>query len=105
MIVRFFVLVLAACAIATPPARAATGGDAKAQITVLYDAFGKVSGMQKDWGYAAFIEYGGKRMLFDTGNRPDMLEKNAKAKGVDLDNDVEVTRFDNSRNRVRSRGA
>jgi 7,8-dihydropterin-6-yl-methyl-4-(beta-D-ribofuranosyl)aminobenzene 5'-phosphate synthase len=40
--------------------------------------------MQKDWGYAAFIEYGGKRVLFDTGNRPDILEKNAKAKGIDL---------------------
>src|SRR5258708_8618197 len=43
---------------------------AKAQITVLYDAFGQASAMQKDWGYAAFIEYGGKRLLFDTGNNP-----------------------------------
>ena len=84
MNVRFLVIVLAACAIATSPSRAATGGDAKAQITVLYDAFGKASGMQKDWGYSALIEYGGKRVLFDTGNRPDILEKNAKAKGVDL---------------------
>jgi 7,8-dihydropterin-6-yl-methyl-4-(beta-D-ribofuranosyl)aminobenzene 5'-phosphate synthase len=84
MNVRFFALVLAACVIATSPSHAATAGDAKAQITVLYDAFGKTSGMQKDWGYAAFIEYGGKRVLFDTGNRPDILEKNAKAKGVDL---------------------
>jgi 7,8-dihydropterin-6-yl-methyl-4-(beta-D-ribofuranosyl)aminobenzene 5'-phosphate synthase len=84
MNVRLLAIVLAACAIATSPSRAATGGDAKAQITVLYDAFGKASGMQKDWGYAAFIEYGGKRVLFDTGNRPDILEKNAKAKGIDL---------------------
>jgi 7,8-dihydropterin-6-yl-methyl-4-(beta-D-ribofuranosyl)aminobenzene 5'-phosphate synthase len=84
MNVRLLAIVLAACAIATSPSRAATGGDAKTQITVLYDAFGKASGMQKDWGYAAFIEYGGKRVLFDTGNRPDILEKNAKAKGIDL---------------------
>lgn len=84
MNVRLLAIVLAACAIATSSSRAATGGDAKAQITVLYDAFGKASGMQKDWGYAAFIEYGGKRVLFDTGNRPDILEKNAKAKGIDL---------------------
>jgi 7,8-dihydropterin-6-yl-methyl-4-(beta-D-ribofuranosyl)aminobenzene 5'-phosphate synthase len=57
---------------------------ANAQITVLYDAFGKVSGMQKDWGYSALIEYAGKRILFDTGNNPDILERNAKAKGIDL---------------------
>jgi 7,8-dihydropterin-6-yl-methyl-4-(beta-D-ribofuranosyl)aminobenzene 5'-phosphate synthase len=56
----------------------------KAQITILYDAFGKDSGMQKDWGYSALVEYGGKRVLFDTGNNPDILEHNAKAKHVDL---------------------
>jgi 7,8-dihydropterin-6-yl-methyl-4-(beta-D-ribofuranosyl)aminobenzene 5'-phosphate synthase len=57
---------------------------AKAQITVLYDAFGQGSAMQRDWGYAALIEYGGKRILFDTGNNPDILAQNAKAKDVDL---------------------
>jgi len=56
----------------------------KAQITVLYDAFGQTSGMQKDWGYAALVEYGGKRILFDTGNNPDILAHNAEAKGIDL---------------------
>jgi 7,8-dihydropterin-6-yl-methyl-4-(beta-D-ribofuranosyl)aminobenzene 5'-phosphate synthase len=56
----------------------------KAQITVLYDAFGQTSAMQKDWGYAALVEYGDKRILFDTGNNPDILAQNAKAKGVDL---------------------
>ena len=56
----------------------------KARITVLYDAFGQDSAMQKDWGYAAFVEYGGKRILFDTGNNPDILAQNAKAKGIDL---------------------
>jgi 7,8-dihydropterin-6-yl-methyl-4-(beta-D-ribofuranosyl)aminobenzene 5'-phosphate synthase len=61
-----------------------TVGQSKAQITVLYDAFGKKSTMQRDWGYAAFIEYGGKRVLFDTGNDPAILARNAKAKGIDL---------------------
>jgi 7,8-dihydropterin-6-yl-methyl-4-(beta-D-ribofuranosyl)aminobenzene 5'-phosphate synthase len=56
----------------------------KAQITVLYDAFGQTSEMQKDWGYAALVEYGGKRILFDTGNNPDILAHNAEAKGIDL---------------------
>src|SRR5580658_2673963 len=64
-----------------PMASAAPG---TAQITVLYDAFGRTSTMEKDWGYAAFIEYDGKRILFDTGNNPEILAQNAKAKGVDL---------------------
>ncbi len=55
-----------------------------ARITVLYDAFGKDTTTTKDWGYAALIEIGGKRILFDTGNDPGILAKNAKAKGVDL---------------------
>ena len=54
------------------------------RITVLYDAFGKVSMMTKDWGYAALVEINGKRILFDTGDDPGMLANNAKAKGVDL---------------------
>ena len=54
------------------------------RITILYDAFGKRSNLEKDWGYAAFVEYGGKRILFDTGNDAEILAKNAKAKAVDL---------------------
>jgi 7,8-dihydropterin-6-yl-methyl-4-(beta-D-ribofuranosyl)aminobenzene 5'-phosphate synthase len=64
--------------------RAAGAEPSKAQITILYDAFGKSSAMEKDWGFAALIEYGGKRILFDTGDNPDILANNAKAKGVDL---------------------
>ena len=56
----------------------------KAQITVLYDAFGKNPALQKDWGYAALIEYGGKRILFDTGDNSDILAHNVKIMGVDL---------------------
>lgn len=57
---------------------------AQAQITILYDAFGPDSRMQKDWGYAALVEYGGRRILFDTGNNPRILAENAKEKGIDL---------------------
>ena len=55
-----------------------------AQITVLYDAFGGTSTMKKDWGFAALIEYGGKRILFDTGNNADIFAHNIDAKGIDL---------------------
>jgi 7,8-dihydropterin-6-yl-methyl-4-(beta-D-ribofuranosyl)aminobenzene 5'-phosphate synthase len=55
-----------------------------AQLTVLYDAFGRNPNLEKDWGYAALIEFGGHRILFDTGNDPDIFERNVKALGVDL---------------------
>src|ERR1700694_5530529 len=77
-------ILVAGCAGTTSPPQAARADASKAQITVLYDAFGKSSAMQKDWGYAALVEYGGKRILFDTGNNPDILAQNAKAKGIDL---------------------
>lgn len=76
-------LLFVGCAITTPQP-AASLDPQKAQITILYDAFGKPSAMEKDWGFAAFIEYAGKRILFDTGDAPGILAKNAKAKGVDL---------------------
>ena len=67
---------------APPPAARADAN--MAQITVLYDAFGKTSTMKKDWGFSAFIEYGGKRILLDTGNNAEILAHNAKARGIDL---------------------
>ena len=82
-VIATLVLLLSGCATTSPGATAGVDST-KAQITVLYDAFGKSSAMQKDWGYAALIEYGGKRILFDTGNNGDILAQNAKAKGVDL---------------------
>jgi len=81
---RAICVVLIGCSTMSFAAPADAAVPQKAHITVLYDAFGKPSTLQKDWGYAAFIEYGGKRILFDTGNNPDILAHNAQTKGVDL---------------------
>jgi len=54
------------------------------RITILYDAFGKSPSLKKDWGFSAFIEYGGKRILFDTGNNADTFAQNVKTSGIDL---------------------
>jgi 7,8-dihydropterin-6-yl-methyl-4-(beta-D-ribofuranosyl)aminobenzene 5'-phosphate synthase len=54
------------------------------QVTILYDAFGRSSAMTKDWGYSALVEHGGKRILFDTGNNPDIFARNVEVAGVDL---------------------
>jgi 7,8-dihydropterin-6-yl-methyl-4-(beta-D-ribofuranosyl)aminobenzene 5'-phosphate synthase len=83
-LVSVFAVLLPGCAATTPPQSAATSDLKTAQITVLYDAFGKTSAMTKDWGFAALIEYGGKRILFDTGNNADIFAHNVKAKGIDL---------------------
>lgn len=57
--------------------------DAK-RITIVYDAFGPPSMLQKDWGFAAYVEYGGRRILFDTGNNAKIFEHNVKQLGIDL---------------------
>lgn len=54
------------------------------RVTILYDAFGKSPAMTKGWGFSALVEYGGKRILFDTGGDAEIFEHNVKALGVDL---------------------
>jgi len=69
-----FILMLAHMAVAGTPNR----------VTILYDSFGKSPTLTMDWGFAALVEYGGKRILFDTGNNAQIFEHNVKAAGVDL---------------------
>ena len=54
------------------------------RMTVLYDAFGKPSTLKRGWGYSALVEYGGRRVLFDTGNDGDDFAYNVRTLGVDL---------------------
>jgi 7,8-dihydropterin-6-yl-methyl-4-(beta-D-ribofuranosyl)aminobenzene 5'-phosphate synthase len=54
------------------------------RVTILYDSFGKAPALTLDWGFAAMVEDGGKRILFDTGNNARIFEHNIKALGVDL---------------------
>jgi 7,8-dihydropterin-6-yl-methyl-4-(beta-D-ribofuranosyl)aminobenzene 5'-phosphate synthase len=77
-------LLLAGCAGPVSPSASGSADPTRAQITVLYDAFGRDPALQKDWGYAAFVEVGGKRILFDTGNNAEVLAQNAAARSVDL---------------------
>lgn len=56
---RWIRCTLLASLLATRPSLA---GSNKAEITLLHDAFGRSSTMKKDWGFSAFIEYGGKRI-------------------------------------------
>jgi glyoxylase-like metal-dependent hydrolase (beta-lactamase superfamily II) len=47
-------------------------------------AFGKPSTLKRGWGYSALVEYGGKRVLFDTGGDTDDFAYNVKTLGIDL---------------------
>lgn len=59
-------------------------GQAQNRVTILYDAFSKSAVLRKDWGFAALIEYGGKRILFDTGNNANTFAHNVKTLKIDL---------------------
>lgn len=37
-----------------------------------------------EWGFAALVEADGRRLLFDTGNKPDVVAKNLATLGLDL---------------------
>jgi 7,8-dihydropterin-6-yl-methyl-4-(beta-D-ribofuranosyl)aminobenzene 5'-phosphate synthase len=54
------------------------------RATILYDAFGNSEALKKDWGFSTLIEYGGKKILFDTGNNAEIFAGNIKAAGVNL---------------------
>jgi 7,8-dihydropterin-6-yl-methyl-4-(beta-D-ribofuranosyl)aminobenzene 5'-phosphate synthase len=54
------------------------------RVTILYDSFGKNPALTMGWGFAALVEYGGKRILFDAGVDSDTLAHNAEAENIDL---------------------
>jgi 7,8-dihydropterin-6-yl-methyl-4-(beta-D-ribofuranosyl)aminobenzene 5'-phosphate synthase len=73
-VLAVIILLLADIAVAAAPNR----------VTILFDSFGKSPSMTMDWGFAALVEYGGKRILFDTGGNPDILAHNVAAMNIDL---------------------
>jgi 7,8-dihydropterin-6-yl-methyl-4-(beta-D-ribofuranosyl)aminobenzene 5'-phosphate synthase len=62
------------------PASAGAAGS----IVTIYDAFGAPSALEKDWGFAALVEYGGRRILFDTGNDAGVFARNVRRLKIDL---------------------
>jgi 7,8-dihydropterin-6-yl-methyl-4-(beta-D-ribofuranosyl)aminobenzene 5'-phosphate synthase len=72
-----FAMALAGGDALVAPARMAAA-EPNGQITILYDAFGTDAAMKKDWGFSALVEIAGKRILFDTGNDPEIFATNVK---------------------------
>jgi 7,8-dihydropterin-6-yl-methyl-4-(beta-D-ribofuranosyl)aminobenzene 5'-phosphate synthase len=79
---RVAAVVLGLLLAASPALRAAAPPPSR--VTILYDAFGERAGLERDWGFSALIEYGGRRILFDAGNNEDIFVRNVRALGVDL---------------------
>jgi len=85
MMTRRHLLVGSAASLAAPFAPLSLRAVEQAsRATVLFDAFGAPSGLKRGWGYSAFIEHGGRRILFDTGGNTKDFAANATALGVDL---------------------
>jgi len=70
--------------LAAPTAFASHEAHPPTRVTILVDAFSRNPRLRKDWGFAAFIEYQGKRILFDTGNNAEIFAANARNLNVDL---------------------
>ena len=78
-------MLVAGCAATPPPPRAATRRPEQgADHRTLRRLRQGLRRCRRTGAMRALIEYGGKRILFDTGNNRDILAQNAKAKGVDL---------------------
>ena len=67
-----------------PSSAAALSPPPGPKVTILYDAFGDRAGLTRDWGFAALVEYRGKRVLFDTGNNAETFAHNVRALHLDL---------------------
>src|SRR5689334_20307349 len=82
---RHFLSLLLLTPALSMPLMTVSAQDAPSRVTVLYDAFGRPSTLKRGWGYSALVEWGGKRVLFDTGGNLDDFTFNVNALGVDLD--------------------
>lgn len=85
---------VALCALALATAgvgRAAEPRLRRLRITVLSTML--AGNLQKgigEWGFAALVEVDGRRLLFDTGQRPTTVRENARELGIDLTEVTEV---------------
>ncbi len=46
------------------------------EIRVIYDNTSARSGVKEDWGYSAVVTFRGRRLLFDSGTKPELFLEN-----------------------------
>lgn len=59
-------------------------GATEIRLTILYDNYLAVEGMEADWGFSCLVQGAEKTILFDTGSKAAILQKNIERLGVDL---------------------
>jgi len=64
--------------------------DSPVTITIIYDNYIHTEGMKEDWGYSCYIDGLEKKILFDTGTRPDIFRHNFLLAGLKAENIDEV---------------
>src|ERR1044072_1537458 len=84
MITRRQLLSGSAAAMLVPLMRTSAFTEEPARATILFDAFGAPSNLKRGWGYSAFIEHGGRRILFDAGGKSAAFAENVSTLGIDL---------------------
>ncbi len=62
---------------------ATSGIEKPVTVSVIYDNYLKVNGLQEDWGFSILIEGLDKNILFDTGTKPDIFESNFRKMNLD----------------------
>ena len=53
------------------------------RVTIIYDNTSLREDLKADWGFSALVEARGRRILFDTGARGDLLLVNMRVLGLD----------------------
>lgn len=53
-------------------------------ITIIVDNYPGYPGMQTEWGFAAYVQYGDHEYLFDTGASSQVFSANLQTLGIDL---------------------
>jgi 7,8-dihydropterin-6-yl-methyl-4-(beta-D-ribofuranosyl)aminobenzene 5'-phosphate synthase len=76
----FLLLVLVGCNLLAGPLPDAN----ELRVTVLYDNYLAAEGLQADWGFSCLVQGAEKTILFDTGTRAAILQKNISSLKVDL---------------------
>jgi 7,8-dihydropterin-6-yl-methyl-4-(beta-D-ribofuranosyl)aminobenzene 5'-phosphate synthase len=82
-------LILTTGAVGAPPPSETAGHRVKSlKVTILSTMLAE-EGMG-EWGFAALVEADGRRILFDTGLRPETVLQNARELGIDLSTVTDV---------------
>jgi 7,8-dihydropterin-6-yl-methyl-4-(beta-D-ribofuranosyl)aminobenzene 5'-phosphate synthase len=60
------------------------------KITIVYDNETWQPGLEAAWGFSCLVEAGGRRLLFDTGGRGNILLQNLEALNLDTGSIAEI---------------